>query len=195
MTPRKTFAAGCLVGGVLSIALLFGGALGGMMIFRERIVKSMTTDLKAPPITTNQKADYSLKLTKLNGSAFDMAELKGKAVFLNFWSPNCSHCESELSAINTLYKQCYGFGVEFLCVALDSPAQIPPLVEKYQLDVPIVVLEGKRPAIYDSSSAPITFFLSPTGDIALCIRGAAKWDDISVAAILKLLSTVDKGSA
>jgi len=34
-------------------------------------------------------------------------------------------------------------------------------------------------------------YLAPNGEIALRIRGSAKWDDISVAATLKLLSTVE----
>lgn len=188
MTSRKAFAGGCLLGGVLSIVLLFGGALGGTVLFREFLVAKMGKDLKAPEITTGAKADYTLKVKALDGTPFDMAAAKGKPVFLNFWSPNCSHCESSLTAIQTLYEMCTGFGAEFMCVAVDSPEAVPALVERYGLTVPVYLLEGERPPIYDSENAPITFFLTRDGEIALRLRGAAKWDDLGVAALMKILS-------
>lgn len=188
MTPRKSFIGGCLLGGVLSIVLLFAVSLGGTVLFREFLVAKMGKDLKAPEITTGAKADYSLKVTKPDGTPFDMASVQGKPVFLNFWSPNCPHCESELSNIEALYQMCTGFGVEFMCVSVDTPEAVPGLVAKYGLTVPVYNLQGQRPPIYDSESAPITFFLTKDGEIALRIRGGAKWDDLSVAALLKILS-------
>lgn len=188
MTSRKAFVGGCLLGGFASIALLFAVALGGTMVFREFFVAKMSKDLKAPEITTGAKADYSLAVNKLDGTAFDMASVKGRAAFINFWSPNCPHCESELSNIEELYRMCTGFGVEFMCVAVDTPEAVPGLVQKYGLTVPVYNLKGSRPPIYDSESAPITFFLTKDGEIALRLRGSAKWDDIGVAALLKILS-------
>lgn len=188
MTSRKAFIGGCLLGGITSIVLLFAVALGGTVLFRDLFVAKMTKDLKAPVISTGSMADYSLPVNTLDGAPFDMATFKGKAIFLNFWSPNCAHCESELPNIEELYRMCTGFGVEFMCVAVESPEAVPGLIEKYGLTVPIYILNGTRPTIFDSESAPITFFITKDGEIALRIRGGAKWDDLSVAALLKILS-------
>ena len=188
MTSRKAFSGGCLLGGVLSLVLLFGALMGGTMLFGRQIAARFSNDAKAPKITTGAKADYSLKVTKLDGTAVDMEAMRGKAIFLNFWSPNCPHCQASLPLIEEQFRQCTGFGVEFMCVAVDFPEQVPGLVQQFGLTVPVYNLQGERPAIFDSESAPITFFITKDGEIALRLRGSAKWDDISVAALLKILS-------
>ena len=188
MTPRKSFVGGCLLGGVLSIVLLFGVLLGGTMLFGKQIAARFSNDAKAPKITTGAKADYSLKVTKPDGTAFDFASTKGKPVFLNFWSPNCPHCQASLPLIDALYKDCSAYGVEFMCVAVDNPDQVPGLIQQYNLTVPVYNLQGQRPPIFDSESAPITFFITKDGEIALRLRGSAKWDDDRVLAAVTILA-------
>jgi len=189
MASKKTFALGCFVGFLLGTVGLGLAAFGSTMVFRSLYMQNMASNLKPPVITTGAQADYSLKLKKLTGEPVDFAATKGKTVFLNFWSPNCPSCESELPAIEQLWRQTSAFGVEFLCVALDDPPRVLDLVNQYGLTFPIVMLEGKRPPIFDSDSAPLTFLISPNGDIALRVAGGAKWDDISAAAVIKLLTT------
>lgn len=188
MTSKKSFALGCLTG------LLIGGvglvvlAFGSTMIFRELYLKNMAANLKPPAITTGQQADYSLKFKKLTGEPFDFASTKGKVVFLHFWSPNCAHCESELPAIEQLWRQTSAFGVEFCCVAMDDPPRVLDLMEQYGLTFPLYLIDGKRPPVFDSDSAPLTFLIAKNSDIALRVAGGAKWDDISAGALIKLLT-------
>lgn len=186
---RKAFVLGCLAGGVLTIVLLVTIFVGGGLLFRGAFVKKLQADLKPPRMQTGTAASYDWKVKTAAGAPFDIASTKGKAVFLNFWSPDCTHCESELSSIENLYRQTYGSGVEFMCVAVDNGDKVPELIAKYNLTVPIYVLEGKRPPVYDSESAPLTFIITPSGDISLRIAGSAKWDDPSAIATLKLLAT------
>lgn len=190
MGTKKTFVLGCFVGFLIGSVGLAAVGFGSTIVFRNLYLKNMQGNLKPPAIATGQQADYTLKLKKLTGEPVDFAATKGKVVFLNFWSPNCTHCESELPAIEQLWRQTSAFGVEFLCVALDDPPRVLDLIEQYGLTFPVYMQDGKRPPVFDSDSAPLTFLIAPNSDIALRIAGGAKWDDISAAAVIKLLTTI-----
>jgi peroxiredoxin len=194
MTSRKSFFAGSCLGMLLGPLLLFALAFASTFLFRDAYIQYFAKGLKAPKLSTGAQADFSWKANKLDGTPVDIAALRGKAVFLNFWSPDCSHCESELGAVEKLYQQCFGFGVEFLCVAVGDAAKVAALAQQYNLTVPVAVMDGPRPEVFASTSYPLTFFLAPTGDIALRISGAAKWDAPEVADLLKFLATNKPGS-
>ena len=56
------------------------------------------------------------------------------------------------------------------------------------VSLPVYVLEGERPKVYETKTLPTTFVLSPKGKIAFRYGGIARWDDPAVAAYLRALA-------
>ena len=87
-----------------------------------------------PRETDNFKTGSKLsnfRFTDLQGNRYNLKELNGKVVVLNFWFINCGPCRQEIPDLNKLvlkYKE--NPNVLFLAVALDSRADVKEFLKK-----------------------------------------------------------------
>ncbi len=193
MQPRKSFLTGCFLGIVLGAVGLFGGIVGGAFLFKDVLIAKKEGELRSPPITVGLEADYNWTVKRLTGDGetpLDMKELQGQTVFLHFWSPNCLHCLAELPTINRLYQSVGGEEIAFICVARSGEEKLRKLADEYALSFPLFACSGTLPKVFAESSAPNTFIIAPSGDIAFKHQGSAKWDDPSVSTFLLSLSAM-----
>ena len=70
----------------------------------------------------------------LDGSALDMSELRGKVVFVEFWSTTCGPCIADFPALKRIYSTYHDEGFEVIGVCLyASAAKIKSVTQKHQL--------------------------------------------------------------
>jgi cytochrome c biogenesis protein CcmG, thiol:disulfide interchange protein DsbE len=62
----------------------------------------------------------ALKGTLFSGQAFDLAQMRGKVVLVNFYSSYCSFCAYEIGNLETFYEQHRDQGFEVIVVGVDS---------------------------------------------------------------------------
>jgi len=144
--------------------------------------------LPAPPFPGVEKADYGLKLERLDGTPFDARTLQGKVVFLNFWATWCGPCRMEMPSIQRLYEKVKDDRVVFLGVSDETREKIGEFVKKNPYTFPIYRIAGEPPAVYRTDAIPATFILTPDGRVAFKHVGSAGWDDESTIAFLKTIS-------
>lgn len=193
----KRFWAGFAAGAVVGFCVLLGGTLIFSLIMIRSFTKAAETDaarggaragLPAPPFPGLEKADYGLKLERLDGTPFDARTLQGKVVFLNFWATWCGPCRMEMPSIQRLCDKVKGDGVVFLVISDESREKIAEFVKKSPYTFPIYRSIGAPPAVYRTRAIPATFILTPDGRIAFKHVGSAGWDDESTLAFLKGIS-------
>lgn len=61
----------------------------------------------------------ALKGTLFSGEAFDLAQLKGKVVLVNFYSSYCGYCAKEIGNIETYYEELKPKGLEVIMVSVE----------------------------------------------------------------------------
>jgi cytochrome c biogenesis protein CcmG, thiol:disulfide interchange protein DsbE len=61
----------------------------------------------------------SLRGKLLDGSAFDLAAMKGKVVLVNFYSSFCKYCAYEIGNIETYYEENKSKGFEVIAIGVD----------------------------------------------------------------------------
>lgn len=82
--------------------------------------------------------DCSLKLFN-ESKAFDLKQLKGKVVYLDFWASWCAPCAKSFPFLNTLHTDLNDKGVEIAAVNLDeNPNDAKEFLEKYPANFPII---------------------------------------------------------
>jgi len=62
----------------------------------------------------------ALKGTLFSGKPFNLKEMRGKVVLVNFYSSYCKHCAYEIGNLETFYEQYREQGFEVLVVGVDA---------------------------------------------------------------------------
>jgi cytochrome c-type biogenesis protein len=74
------------------------------------------------------------------GDAVDLADLRGKVVLLSSWATWCAPCRAELPALDHLYQDRKGDGLEIVAINVDpagaSSKQVLPMVDELGLTMP-----------------------------------------------------------
>lgn len=139
----------------------------------------------------------SWKLRSLaNGQVVDLADFKGKTVFLNLWATWCPPCVQEMPSIERLAAKFEGNpNVAFVLVSLDQDEdKIQEFIEKKNFHVPIYTPASPTPPLFmERNSIPATFILNANGEIEKKHFESYDWDRKSVVDLIQKLSGSSKG--
>ena len=64
----------------------------------------------------------ALKGTLFSGAAFDLAQMRGNVVLVNFYSSYCSYCAYEIGNLEAFYETHKGEGFEVIALGVDELA-------------------------------------------------------------------------
>ncbi len=172
------------LGGILLIVigtLTFTGKMSGISTYFSNPIgflsqKTYAAGMKAP--------DFKVKAN--NGEEYQLSDLKGKVVFLNFFTTQCKYCQEELPYLKEMYKE-YGRNkkdVVFISV-------MNPKTEKYKKSVDVTIEEVIKylneknfyiPTVLDAPGVvfkayrvtgyPTNFVINKNGEIFKYLPGA-----------------------
>ena len=134
--------------------------------------------------------DFSLPLAA-GGLNQSLGDLKGKAVFLNFWATWCGPCRAEMPSMEALYGKYKEKGLEILAVnCMEKEADVLAFMESNGLSFPAALdLDGKVSGDYGIQAIPTTFLIDRNGNIVVRLVGSIDWYTSEVhAAIEELLN-------
>jgi cytochrome c biogenesis protein CcmG/thiol:disulfide interchange protein DsbE len=105
--------------------------------------------------------------TTLDGTAFDLASLRGRPVVVNFWGPSCIPCRDEFPL---LLHQLDAHGAEGLAIVGvltdDPPEPARQFVAEYRATWPTVIdPDGSIKGTYRVIGRPFTWFIDRAGVI------------------------------
>ncbi|PCJ23682.1 MAG: thioredoxin [Flavobacteriales bacterium] len=164
---------------LISIALV----LSNCQVLKGPVAVAMRPTLPTPEIDTLENklpfADYSLGVKGLDGNMVNMADYKGKVIFLNFWATWCLPCVAELPSINKLYNKLKGENIAFLLVSNEKMEKVKAYHQRKKYDVPFHIIDedGNIPRLYYSESIPTTYIINKEGRVVKVSVGAEDWDD------------------
>ena len=90
-----------------------------------------------------QEADFSLK--DLSGKKWELKQLRGEVVLVNFWATWCPPCRKEMPDLEKIYHQFNKQGLVVLAISDEKVAKVKPFIAAGQYDYPILLDPG-RPA-------------------------------------------------
>jgi peroxiredoxin len=90
----------------------------------------------------HQQADFTL--TDLQGKTWNLKELHGKVVLVNFWATWCPPCRSEMPDLDALYKQFKDQGFVVLAISDEEIGKVRPYIDQYHYSYPILLDPGRK---------------------------------------------------
>lgn len=162
-------------------------------VFKEPAAAVMSTTLSTPEIEDKEEAelpnaDFNLMVKNLDGTSLNMADYKGRVIFLNFWATWCMPCVAELPSINNLYNE-FKDDVVFLLISNEAASKVQNYHTKKEYNVPFHLIDanGFIPNQYAHKGIPTTFIINKNGKIIKASSGAEDWDDDDFVETLKSL--------
>ncbi len=116
-------------------------------------------------------------LADLAGGEASLSDYYGSWVVLTFFATWCGPCRSELPTLERLHRERAADGVVVLGVSVDDPGtQVADFVRQLKLTFPILWDQTKQVgATYRASSIPISYLVSPQGQLVGVSRGSRDW--------------------
>ncbi len=126
----------------------------------------------------------------LTGGRIALRDLRGKAVFLNFWATWCPPCKQEMPSMERLYRRYKDRGFTVFAVSIDTAdaATVARFVKKLSLTFPIG-LDPKMDVAnrYTVRALPSSFLLDRNGTMVAVAMGPREWDGTAARAVIESL--------
>lgn len=142
------------------------------------------------PLLAKPAAPFTVTL--FDGKKLTLEDLRGKAVFLNFWASWCVPCRTEAHDLEAAWQRVKDKNMLFLGVALqDSEKDSLAFLKEFNITYPNGKDEtGKIAVDYGTWGIPESFFIDPQGRITYKHVGG-----ISSALVLAKIDEAARGIA
>jgi thiol-disulfide isomerase/thioredoxin len=119
------------------------------------------------------EAAPAFTLTSLSGEAIDLARLRGRVVYVDFWASWCAPCRRSFPWMNTLFERYGGEGLSIVAVNVDKRRAD---ADRFLRDVPAsftVVFDGQGtvPTAYDVKGMPSSYLVDRRGTVTFIEEG------------------------
>ncbi|MDH4101494.1 MAG: TlpA family protein disulfide reductase, partial [Nitrospirota bacterium] len=113
------------------------------------------------------------KLKTIAGAEISLNALRGKTVIVNLWASWCGPCRQETPALERLYKNFKGKGVEFVGVAVDENLMnVNNFVREFGVTYPMGLDDtGTISRDYGANFIPMTIVVAPDGSVSFVYNG------------------------
>lgn len=171
----KNWTITTLLTGLLVVAIIFSAGCSG----EEKPI--------GPRAAKGQPApDFSL--TDLKGQMWQLSQLRGKVVFINFWATWCPPCIQEMPSMEALKKKMEGRDFQMLAIMYnDRPEMGQSFMNKEGYTFPALIDADSLVARqYGLTGVPETFIIDTEGILREKFIGPYDWDSADA------LQTIEK---
>src|SRR5262249_49507428 len=137
----------------------------------------------APELAVTGSDGTTDQLKDLQGNPIRLADLKGKAVWINFWTTWCPPCQAEMPTLRKVSQAYKDRGLELVAISVQetSPADVAAYAQRYGLDYTIG-FDGTGDIFraYKGYGLPTHVFIDPNGVISSIV--AAPLDEAGAVA-------------
>lgn len=183
MTPRLTTVLLLLASGAALAAC--GDRAGGVSADAKAPGAAASAPARKPADTApaGDRERPSLKVTLLDGSAYDLAARRGKWVVVNFWATWCAPCIKEMPELSALDAKREDVEVIGLAYEEIEPADMKAFLAKRPVSYPIAIINTyEPPADFDTPRGlPMTVLIAPDGRVAKKVLGPVTGESLEEA--------------
>ncbi|WP_280768280.1 thiol-disulfide oxidoreductase ResA [Salipaludibacillus daqingensis] len=104
-------------------------------------------------------------LEDLDGNRFELQELSGEGVYVNFWATYCTYCRDKMQYLQNFYEEYEDKGVRIVSVNVnETTLQVERHKQRQGLDYPLFIDRNMLVSnAYGVRSLPATFLIDENG--------------------------------
>lgn len=149
----------------------------------------------ATPVDTNQTAANAASATSAlpafrmrngRGEIVDLAQFRGKKVFVNLWATWCPPCRAEIPSIESLGAKTDRSKVEFVMLSLDDNFdKAKTYAANNNMKLPVYYPAADLPQLFVTEGIPMTIIFNEKGEVVFNEVGSANYDTPKFQDLLK----------
>jgi len=145
-----------------------------------KVSPAAPTTTAAPGSLSSFPVAPEVELKTLDGKSFQLTELRGRVVLLNFWATWCVPCRSEIPELNNMHRDLESRGLSVVGVSTYDGADGVRSFDVKQ-DYPVLLGDQTVEAKFAVSALPTTFILDRQGRIRAKIIGERRRESFEAA--------------
>ncbi|MGD2136656.1 MAG: TlpA disulfide reductase family protein [Gammaproteobacteria bacterium] len=132
-----------------------------------------------------------LRLDDMDGDSFDLADARGRWVFVHFWASWCGPCRREMPSIAKMTTLLDDRGIEFVLVnTAETEDAVFSFLGIVAPDlVPLMDTDGLVTEDWQPRGLPASFLVDPEGRIQYQALGGREWEQPVYLDFLRGLTT------
>jgi thiol-disulfide isomerase/thioredoxin len=149
----------------------------------------------ATPVDTNKTAANAASATSAlpafrmrngRGEIVDLAQFRGKKVFVNLWATWCPPCRAEIPSIESLGAKTDRNKVEFVMLSLDDNFdKAKTYAANNNMKLPVYYPAADLPQLFVTEGIPMTIIFNEKGEVVFNEVGSANYDTPKFQDLLK----------
>ena len=141
-------------------------------LVRYEHVEASSDDPQFAAATSKREADDARRrhidftLTDLQGKAWNLKELRGKVVLVNFWATWCPPCRKEIPDLEMLYNRFKGQGLVILAISDEELDKVKPFIGERNVTYTVLLDPGRKVnELFQVVGIPKTFIYDRYGKL------------------------------
>jgi thiol-disulfide isomerase/thioredoxin len=170
------------------------GAIARLWVFALLLVAQCVASAEPElEVWTGPNPAPPIALKTLDGQPFQLQQLRGKVVLVNFWATWCEPCVEEMPSLQKLRTRLQGAPFEVVAVNhQEGEARIRGFLKKVPLDFPIVRdTDGDVTRAWHARLFPSSYLVDAEGKIRYVLAGATDWS--APATVKKVEALLPRG--
>ncbi len=165
---------------VVLIVIFLGG------IFTAHLITKNKESVRAKAVVGLDAPAFELK--DIDNKSWNLSDLKGKVVLLNFWATWCDSCKLVNSSIQNLINSKKDSQIIYISILYkDEPSRATEYMKKNGFNFPVLVDNKNIALTYGIGGIPETFIINKKGIIKEKVAGPINWDSPMIKAALDQL--------
>ena len=166
-------------------------SISGAVALACAIMISVVNAEESPLLTPmpEQPAAPIFDLAGPGGERYNLEDMRGKPIIVNFWATWCPPCRAEMPSLQRAWEQVKNEDILVVAINVGEDADtIGRFTEEVKMEFPLPMdLDSKMTQRWPMNGLPTTFVVDPEGRLVYRAQGEREWDDPALLDLVRAL--------